>query len=146
MEHFIVKRETGVVGTIPSTFGKISGLRQLGLNHNQLIGPIPSMLYSLANLRYLNLENNELMGSLLHGDRKAWGLRNSYPVEQQFRRGYSISEFGFYEYRVLVSQLQQVFGSNWQLLLEIARRFVICIWIETSWLESYRRHLVALTT
>lgn len=50
-------------GPIPDTIGKLTSLKDLNLNENQLIGLIPQGLANL-NLQSLNLDNNMLMGPI----------------------------------------------------------------------------------
>lgn len=54
----------GLVGTIPSEVGMLSGLTYLGLQFNQLSGNIPEEVGNLNNLTRLILNNNQLNGSI----------------------------------------------------------------------------------
>jgi Leucine-rich repeat (LRR) protein len=51
-------------GTIPSSTGNLSKLRDLELHDNQLIGSIPPELGKLSNLSFFSLGNNQLSGSI----------------------------------------------------------------------------------
>ncbi|XP_051143482.1 receptor-like kinase TMK3 [Andrographis paniculata] len=50
-------------GTIPEDIGRLTSLRELNLNGNQLVGMIPISLASM-DLRLLDLSNNMFMGSI----------------------------------------------------------------------------------
>ena len=51
-------------GEIPAELGKLTGLRSLTLNSNQLSGAIPAEFGNMTSLQTLRLDNNELSGEL----------------------------------------------------------------------------------
>ena len=53
-----------LVGHIPSEFGEMTSLRNLGLGHNFLQGQIPSELGNLTRLKTLEMQHNALRGAL----------------------------------------------------------------------------------
>ena len=53
-----------LVGTIPSSIGQLTGLKDLQLWQNQLTGNIPLALGNLINLEILSLEENLLIGQI----------------------------------------------------------------------------------
>jgi Leucine-rich repeat (LRR) protein len=64
VENLIIKKESGVMGTIPAELGHMSSLRQLGIYYTQLQGPIPQEIFLASKLTYLNFQNNDLDGGL----------------------------------------------------------------------------------
>ena len=60
----VVLNDAGLVGSIPWSFGKLSGLRTLDLRGNELLGNIPSSLTALHGLQTLDLGDNRLVGFL----------------------------------------------------------------------------------
>ena len=61
--RLILSRE-GLTGSIPSSLGRLTGLRDLHLNSNQLTGPLPPELGNLTELRELRSYSNQLTGSI----------------------------------------------------------------------------------
>ena len=53
-----------LVGPIPSEFGEMTNLRNLGLTHNFLQGEIPSELGNLSRLKALELQHNAIRGKV----------------------------------------------------------------------------------
>ena len=51
-------------GTIPSTIGGLTSLRDLYLLRNSLVGTIPSTMTALTSLQYLDLYSNSLVGTI----------------------------------------------------------------------------------
>jgi Leucine-rich repeat (LRR) protein len=56
--------DNNLVGSIPSSFGKLTVLRQMFLNDNKLTGTIPMELSQMNYLSILSLEHNNLIGSI----------------------------------------------------------------------------------
>ena len=54
----------GISGGIPQELSKLTGLRRLALDDNNLTGPIPRELSKLSNLEVLRLGNNNLTGEI----------------------------------------------------------------------------------
>jgi Leucine rich repeat len=54
----------GLVGTIPSTIGKLTLLESLQLQNNDFTGSIPPAFKSLSNLIDINLSSNNLSGQI----------------------------------------------------------------------------------
>ena len=53
-----------LVGHIPSKFGEMTSLRNVGLRHNALQGQIPSELGNLTQLKTIEMQHNVLKGAL----------------------------------------------------------------------------------
>ena len=53
-----------LVGAIPPAIGQLTKLSHLDLSMNQLSGPIPGELSALSGLTYLNLSSNKLSGAI----------------------------------------------------------------------------------
>ena len=54
----------GLNGTLPAELGKLTSLRRLYLNHNELVGTIPGELGEMLNLTQLYLHRNRLTGEI----------------------------------------------------------------------------------
>ncbi|KAL2458092.1 putative LRR receptor-like serine/threonine-protein kinase [Forsythia ovata] len=57
-------RSSSIYGSIPSSFGGLSGLRSLYLSDNSLTGLIPAALGSLSSLSILDLSRNRFTGRI----------------------------------------------------------------------------------
>ena len=53
-----------LAGTLPTTLGRLGGLRHLRVDHNLLRGTVPPELGRLTSLNLLELNDNELTGTL----------------------------------------------------------------------------------
>lgn len=53
-----------ITGSIPASFGRLSYLEVIDLDHNQMSSTIPESLFGLTNLIALDLNNNHLEGSI----------------------------------------------------------------------------------
>jgi len=60
----LVFSNSGVGGTIPSTFTSIGGLGNLDLSSNPISGPIPGSFTKLSKLTYLDLSKSSLSPTL----------------------------------------------------------------------------------
>jgi hypothetical protein len=60
----IQKWHNELVGLIPSEFGEMTNLRNVGLGHNFLQGQIPSELGQLTRLKTLDLQHTALKGAV----------------------------------------------------------------------------------
>lgn len=56
--------DNNLVGSIPSSLGTLSSLKELFLNHNQLSSAIPPEMANLQNLEKLYLHHNQLTGNI----------------------------------------------------------------------------------
>ena len=62
--NLVLKNDYELQGTIPSTVGKLTNLRQFGIYYCKLSGSIPNELFLAKKLKYLNLQDNNLSGTL----------------------------------------------------------------------------------
>ena len=60
----ILLARRGISGAIPPQLGRLTNLKWLDLNGNQLTGPIPTELSRLTNLESLDLNGNQLTGPI----------------------------------------------------------------------------------
>ena len=51
-------------GSIPEDISKLTKLRFIGLDNNNLVGTLPQSLYSMTELRAVDINNNQLAGNL----------------------------------------------------------------------------------
>jgi len=77
-------------GTIPSTYGNLTGLYQFSLHRNNLTGTVPSELALLSELKVFFLSENQLEGSIppelhdrMNAQVKRWSFCNNAKMEFQ---------------------------------------------------------------
>ncbi|XP_052174389.1 polygalacturonase inhibitor-like [Diospyros lotus] len=64
LETLILRKLPKLTGPIPPAITKLTRLKMLWLNWNNLSGPVPPFLATLRNLDYINLSFNNLTGSI----------------------------------------------------------------------------------
>ncbi|XP_057871178.2 receptor-like protein EIX2 [Cryptomeria japonica] len=103
---YLILKNIGLTGTIPSCLGKLSHLQHLRLQKNSLSGIVPAVICQLSNVSYLDVSFNQLIGMLPSCLKNLSFLRLLALSFNKFQGSLQLSGF---------SSLEQLYARNFSL-------------------------------